>query len=169
MNKSIILSLAVILIAGSAFLAGRVPQAEAKDPSLLEFDAMVGLPPAFTGTQNPIREVNGGGLPWAIRSASGDLKASGKLEIDVRGLVFADGPDKGSNTVPSFRAIVSCLKSDGTTENVMTDPFPATVGRGPRGGGNAEIKARLSLPKPCIAPIIFVTSPTGAWFAVTGK
>ena len=29
----------------------------------------------------------------------------------------------------------------------------------------------MSLPKPCIAPIVFVTGPTGtdAWFAVTGS
>jgi len=28
----------------------------------------------------------------------------------------------------------------------------------------------VSLPRPCIAPIVFVTGPTGidAWFAVTG-
>jgi len=27
----------------------------------------------------------------------------------------------------------------------------------------------VGLPQPCIAPIVFVTSPTGAWFAATGK
>jgi hypothetical protein len=27
---------------------------------------------------------------------------------------------------------------------------------------------RLLLPEPRIAPIVFVTSPTSAWFAVTG-
>jgi hypothetical protein len=26
----------------------------------------------------------------------------------------------------------------------------------------------LELPSPCLAPIVFVTSPGGAWFAVTG-
>jgi hypothetical protein len=36
------------------------------------------------------------------------------------------------------------------------------------GGGNAEIEAQLTLPQPCIAPLIFVTSPGGAWFAATG-
>ena len=30
---------------------------------IIEFDTMVGLPQAFTGTQNPIRGINGGGLP----------------------------------------------------------------------------------------------------------
>jgi len=26
----------------------------------------------------------------------------------------------------------------------------------------------LELPQPCIAPIVFVTSPGGAWFSITG-
>jgi hypothetical protein len=26
----------------------------------------------------------------------------------------------------------------------------------------------VDLPSPCIAPIVFVTSPNGAWFAATG-
>lgn len=129
---------------------------------------MVGLPQAFTGTSNPIPGINGGGLPWAIGCAHGELKQSGKLELKVTGLVFAAGPNVDKNTIPRFRAIVSCLTSDGSTVNVMTDPFPATTGEASQGGGKVKIEASLSLPKPCIAPIIFVTSPTGAWFAVTG-
>lgn len=49
----------------------------------------------------------------------------------------------------------------------MTDAFPATQGFASEGGGNAKIEADLALPQPCLAPIIFVTSPGGAWFAVT--
>lgn len=169
MKKSILLILAVVLFASGLALAGQAPQAVAKEPKILEFDTMVGLPQAFTGTQNPIRGINGGGLPWAIGSASGELKASGKLEIKVRGLVFSAGPNTGANTVPSFRAIVSCLKGDGSVQNVMTDAFPATLGAASAGGGNADIEASLTLPQPCIAPIVFVTSPGGAWFAATGK
>jgi hypothetical protein len=57
---------------------------------------MVGLPQAFTGTSNPIRGINRGGLPWAIGSAHGELKQSGKLELKVTGLVFAAGPNVGN-------------------------------------------------------------------------
>ena len=35
------------------------------------------------------------------------------------------------------------------------------------GGGNASIEAHANLPHPCIAPIVFVASPGGAWFAAT--
>jgi hypothetical protein len=34
--------------------------------------------------------------------------------------------------------------------------------------GNAKVEAQLTLPQPCIAPIVFVTSAGGAWFAATG-
>jgi hypothetical protein len=169
MKKSVLFALAALLTVGGLFLGGRYAPATAEVPKVLEFDTMVGLPPAFTGSQNPIRGINGGGLPWAISAATGELKTDGKLEIDVVGLVFAAGPNVGRNTVPNFRAIVSCLKSDGTVENVMTGLFPATLGPAAEGGGNASIEADLELPSPCIAPIIFVTSPTGAWFAATGN
>jgi hypothetical protein len=153
---SLVLALSLI---SSAFA---IPAA-AKDQTILEFDSMVGLPQAFTGNQNPIRGINGGGLPWNIGPSSGELKANGKLEISVRGLVFAAGPNTGKNTVPSFRAIVSCLTADGGVQNVTSDPFPADS------AGNANIETSLALPEPCIAPLIFVTSPGGAWFATVGK
>jgi hypothetical protein len=49
------------------------------------------------------------------------------------------------------------------TANVETGLVPATT------TGNAEIEATVNLPSPCFAPIVFVTSPTGSWFAVTGR
>jgi hypothetical protein len=169
MRKIIFVLLAAVVILGSMLFSGRFSPATAKEPKILEFDTMVGLPQAFTGTQNPIRGINGGGLPWTIGSAHGELKTSGKLEIDVQGLVFAAGPNVGKNTISNFRAIVSCLKSDGSVENVVSNLFPATLGAAVDGGGNAKIETTLTLPQPCIAPIIFVTSPTGAWFATTGN
>lgn len=169
MKQRTLLTLVIALTLSMVFLGGLYSPAAARDPKILEFGSMVGLPQAFTGSQNPIRGINGGGLPWAIGSADGELKSNGKLEISVQGLVFAAGPNTGRNTVPNFRATVSCLTSDAGVVNVTTDLFPATLGFASEGGGNAKIEANLSLPQPCIAPIIFVTSPSGAWFAATGK
>jgi hypothetical protein len=167
MKKYGVIALAAMLVLSAALLAGG--RATAKEPKILEFDSLVGVPQALTGTQNPIRGINGGGLPWMIGPSYGELKANGKLEITVNDLVFAAGPNVGKNTVASFRAIVSCLRSDGTVENVMTAPFPATVATATDPGGDAYIEAKLVLPQPCIAPLVFVTSPGGAWFATTGK
>ncbi len=167
MKKYAVIMTAILIVFSSLFLGGQT--ATAKDAKILSFDTMVGNTQAFTGAQNPIRGIDGGGIPWVLRSAQGDLSTSGRLEIKVRGLVLATGIYAGMNPVSSFRAIVSCLTADGSVQNVMTGTFPATTGPASQGGGNAKIDARLSLPHPCIAPIIFITSPTGAWFASTGN
>ena len=165
MKKNKLINLMLVLAMTAFFFAGSVSTASAKEPKILEFDTMTGLPATLTGTQASasFRGVNAGGLPWALTSAHGELKASGKLEIEVTGLVFSAGSNTGKNTIPFFRAIVSCVTSDGSVQNVMTDPFPASI------EGNAEIEAMVNLPQPCFAPIVFVTSPGGAWFAVTGN
>jgi hypothetical protein len=167
MKKLFLVTLSMILL--SAFFAGSASPAIAKEPKILEFDTMVGIPAGLTGAQSvaPLRGINGGGIPWALTSAHGELTTSGHLEIEVQGLVLAT---TGSNPVASFRGRVSCVKSDGSFENnILTDLFPATTGLASEGGGNAKIEADVILPQPCIAPIIFVTNPGGAWFAATGN
>ncbi len=174
MKKSIFLLVAAILVFSSLFLGGQIPQAAAKDAKILEFDTMVGVPRPYTaGNGNAIRGVDGGGLPWVIGPTHGELKLNGKIEIKVNGLVFdpndpvviARGLAR-KNTVPAFKAIVSCLSKDAagnaTVVNLSTKTFPADA------AGNAQIEDTLSLPQPCIAPIVFVTNPNGAWFAATG-
>ncbi len=69
MKKSIMIVVSMLIILGGLFLTRPKAPAAAKDPKILEFDTMVGLPPAFTGAQNPIRGINGGGLPWTLTSA----------------------------------------------------------------------------------------------------
>ena len=150
---------------GAALLAAPFVAADAKQPhsaKILEFDTMVGLPSALTGTQGPIRGLNGGGLPWTVRAAQGELSSSGHLEVSVESLVLAAGTNAGSNPIAAFRAVVSCLAADGSVVNVATGPFAAST------AGDADIEADLVLPQPCLAPIVFVTSPTQAWFAITG-
>ncbi len=160
----------VLMLVSAFFFGGSVSSAAAKGPKILQFDTMVGIPATLTGTQSqvPLRGINGGGLPWMLSDASGQLRADGHLEIEVQGLVLAAGPNAGKNPIASFRGLVSCVNPDGTFTNILTDPFPATTGFAADGGGDATIEADLTLPQPCIAPIIFVTSPTGAWFAATG-
>jgi hypothetical protein len=65
-------------------------------------------------------------------------------------------------------AIVSCqtigAAGTATITNVSTGQFPAST------AGNADINARVTLPQPCIAPIVFVFgAPNVGWFAATGS
>ena len=169
MKKTFLVTLSAILLLSTLF-AGSVSTATAKGPKILKIDAMVGVPAVLTGAQSqiPLRGINGGGIAWTIGEASGQLRANGHLEITVQGLVLAAGANAGSNPSAVFRAIVSCVRSDGSFVNILTDAFPATTGPASAGGGNATIVTDVVLPQPCIAPIIFVTSNTGSWFAATG-
>ena len=169
MKRFLSISLSAFLLL-STFFIGSATSAGAKGPKILKFDTMVGVPAGLTGTQSqiPLRGISGGGIPWAVADASGELRANGHLEISVQGLVLAAGANAGTNPVGVFRGLVSCLNSDGTVTNVPTGPFTATTGPASAGGGNAEIEADVALPQPCIAPIIFVTNNNGDWFAATG-
>lgn len=140
--------------------------------------ALRGVPRPYTGATNAIRGVPGGGLPWVLSGGKATLAADGSLEVEVEGLVF-DPADAaviargigGTNTVAQAKAIVSCLTvQDGAaaTVNVSSGLVPFTTGAADAGGGNATIEEKLALPSPCLAPIVFVTSPGGAWFAIAG-
>jgi hypothetical protein len=143
---------------------------------LFKFEKLVGVPRPYTGAANAIRGVAGGGLPWAIGAGEWKLGDGGEAKIEVASLVL-DPNDPvvisrglaGNNPSAAFGATLRCLSvnADGAavTVNLPTPTAPATTGVG---GGDAEIKGMLQLPSPCIAPIVFVTSPTGSWFAASG-
>lgn len=167
MKKYFIGMLALMLVLSTFFAAS---SATAKESKILEFSAMVGVPRPYTGATNAIRGVSGGGRPWAIKFAEGELKANGELEIKVRGLVIDPNEPvttAGTNPSATFKVVVSCLSKDANglavTSNVATEEFPADA------AGNAEFETSVTLPSPCIAPIIFVTNPNGSWFAATGN
>jgi hypothetical protein len=157
---------------GIALAIGVFAQSTAADSEgddVLRFDVMTPVTEPFTGTANPIRGVSGGGLPWEIDEGEGRLRSDGRLKVKVEGLVLArrdpvPANRQGTNPIPQFRAIVSCLTTANPTTpvNVMTDPVPASP------TGDARIRATVDLPEPCIAPIVFVTAAAGQWFAVTG-
>ena len=138
---------------------------------IVSFEKMYGVDGPFVGGTQ-IRDVLGDELPWVVKSAKGFLTTHGWLDIKVKGLVFSNDdvvpPDKrGTNDEKEFRGMVSCLSetADGkvTTVNVTTSGFPATT------TGNSHIRAKIALPKSCVAPIIFVMAGSeDKWFSVTG-
>jgi hypothetical protein len=162
-----------VLLALVLFAAIGVAVAKSSPKILLGFDTMYGVEGPLLGEANAIRGVVGDELPWEIEHfIKGRLDTTGKLTINVRGLVFADDPAVppdlvGKNDELEFRGLVSCLTEDPqgaiVTANVVTDGFPATV------LGDSLIRQTLELPNPCIAPIIFVMAGSeDKWFAVTG-
>jgi hypothetical protein len=140
--------------------------------TILDFHAMAPVTGAFVGTTNPIRNVPGGGAPWSLVHADGTLRSDGSLSINVFGLVLANDPSvpanmRNVNPQSSFVGIVSCqsVSSSGApmVVNVTTPPAPATP------AGISQITATVQLPTPCLAPVVFVGSTAGNWFAVSGR
>ena len=161
---AVLVTLTLLSVLGAA-IAGGVGARSARSARILAFDVMTPVVSPYTGSSIPLRGINGGGVAWAIESGSGFLTTGGSLKVEVEGLVVAS---TGSNPVANLKAIVSCQTVDGLVTNVSTGLFPATTGLASAGGGNADIEAQLTLPSPCIAPIVFVTSGGGSWFATTG-
>jgi hypothetical protein len=168
----ILLALAGVLVALTAVGAGaasdrdrdRDDRSSARG-DVLEFDVMIGNSAPFIGAANPIRGLNAGGAPWTLDSAKGELRANGRLDIKVEGLVVAP---TGVNPVEAFRGVVNVLTPEApiTGVNLVTPAAPATE------DGDARIRANLDLPERAFAPIVFVTHGAipepGVWFATTG-
>jgi hypothetical protein len=143
------------------------------DPAVvLRFDRMTPVNGPHVGPANPVRGIQGGSLPWTLTTGTGSLDRDGHLLVHVRGLVLAHEPSvpaamRGTNPFPAFRAIVSCQSTGSgdtlSTTDIATGDFQANA------AGDLEINARVSLPWPCIAPMVFITGPSGVtgWLAAT--
>jgi hypothetical protein len=164
LNKLFSIAVGLILLGVAYPLLTHAQSDEAEGVPILAFKTMVPVTGPYVGMSNPIRTVPGGGLAWKIENGSGELMVSGRLRVRTRGLVLVN---TGTNPVPMFRAIVSCQSIDSKGEadvvNISTDAFQADA------DGNSQADTKVELPNPCVAPIVFVTSPGGAWFAATGS
>jgi hypothetical protein len=171
MRRWLTVVLAAILAIGVIAVAADASSRGSSGGTMLEFRTMAPVTGPFVGSANPIRGIDGGGLPWQIARARGELRVNGDLEVEVEGLVLLDGDPvppalQGTNPAPNFQAVVSCLtivNGAMTTANVASGPFPAS------GAGDSEIETTVSLPSPCIAPIVFVGPSPTVWFAATGS
>ena len=100
-----------------------------------------------------------GGIDWVInKKGKAKVSRDGRVRVRIHGLVFAEGPNVGKNTVPQLAATVYCGGAAvGTTKPVA---FSAT--------GDAFIDETLATapPSPCLAPAVLI-NPAPAGTAVT--
>jgi len=98
-----------------------------------------------------------GGADWVIGHSKATLRHGGRLDVRVDDLVLTS---TGANPVTQVAASVVCNGMVVATTAVV--PFSAT--------GDAKIKANVTLPKRCIAPVVLL-NPRGnaaVYIAVTG-
>jgi hypothetical protein len=170
MRKTLVLLLGLAVLAALAVPALGLGGGDGR--KVLDGNVLAPVVEPYTGAANAVRGVPGGGLPWQLESGNVDLRADGRLHVEIQGLLLAQRapvPPALQGTIPftQLKATVSCLTTpDGTTattSNVSTEPFDVSP------SGDGELDTSVALPSPCFAPIVFVTAPTGAWFASDGR
>ncbi len=120
--------------------------------------SLTGIPNSPSLLGQPFMGAIGGGLPWMLEGGRASLSAGGRLELEVEGLVLVK---TGGNPIPTGRALVAC----GGTVVAMSPSVPFST------TGDAHVEARVTLPSPCLAPVVFFAGDTAGgprWFAVTG-
>lgn len=98
-----------------------------------------------------------GGADWVIDEGEVRLRHDGRLDVRVEGLVLTS---TGANPVTQVAASVACNGAVVATTPVV--PFSTT--------GDARIRATVTLPQRCIAPVVLL-SPRGnaaVYIGVTG-
>ena len=153
-----------LLVAGLSALSllalGSATVLAHEDHGLLRFSSMTPVTGSAVGAVND-RGLTGGGKAWAITSGSGAVSRYGHVMVSITGLVI---PAFGNvNPVPMFKAIVSCVTQHHAIANVSTGLFAASP------AGDSTINTSVTLPRHCGHPIVFVTSPSGAWFAMSNR
>ncbi len=125
------------------------------------FAPVVGSNPGIT-----IAGVASGGAPWVVRHGTAVLTDGGRLRVDVRGLVL---PSAGNTAGPVTQVAASVVCGDAVAATSGVANLTTT--------GDAEIRAKLTLPSPCLGAVVLVrvagvngtvlAAPT-AWIAATG-
>jgi hypothetical protein len=119
-------------------------------------------------TDPKFHNVAAGGLPWQLDRGSVRIKRDGELDLQVRGLVIPASAAPQFNGTPGPVTTVSaslfCGADSVTTQAATTAAVPISR------TGDARIRAPLTLPASCLAPIVLVNPNglAGAYIAVTG-
>ena len=128
------------------------------------------LAPSLPSPTDPsIHGVAPGGAPWGLSEGSVRLRDDGRVEIRIDGLVL---PTVGTGTTPGpvsgVAASLFCGADSNTTPAATTAVVPLSS------DGDAVIRATITLPSTCLAPIVLVNPVIGAtlntsvYIAVTG-
>ena len=88
------------LVLGVALIAQASAVGSSGGETVLKFNTMVGVDGPFRGATNAIRGVPGAGAAWRVDSVDGKLKAGGRLDIDVEGLVLVSSWAEPLSFVP---------------------------------------------------------------------
>ena len=160
-----------LLIALSFSLA---PLGVTADDSLVRFDGGIGVDPVSgiasnAPAPNVVRGVPPGGFPWVVKRLRADVKADGRVHVDVRGLLLAGGNVIGTNGGQRVMAMLFCgAPGAGGSLGDATAHGSDPAGVPLAANGDVEIDDVLTPvpPSPCDSPALLIVTPgTHHWFA----
>jgi hypothetical protein len=144
------------------------------DDSLVRFDGGIGVDPVAgiasnAPAPNVVRGIPPGGFPWVIKRLRADVKADGRVHVDVRGLILAGGNVIGTNGGQRVLAMLFCGApgaggSLGNATAHSSDPAGVPLAA----NGDVEIDDVLTPTPagPCDSPVLLIATPgTHHWFA----
>jgi hypothetical protein len=151
-----------------------VPFVVMADDSLVRFDGGIGVDPVAgiasnAPAPNVVRGIPPGGFPWVIKRLRADVKADGRLHVDVRGLLLSGGNVIGTNGGQRVLAMLFCGTpgaggSLGSATAHSSDPAGVPLAA----NGDVEIDDVLTPtpPSSCDSPALLIVTPgTHHWFA----
>src|SRR5215203_2945406 len=144
MARSIRFAVAAALVATLVLGTGAVSAANHGRHKILDVP-LVGLP----APRVIVAGVTGAGHAWAIEHGNAKLFSDGRLLIDVEGLVLTP---EGTNPVGTGKGVVSCNGGATPEDIVSSQTVPLSIP-----DGDAHINEWLTLPSPCLDPVIFFT------------
>lgn len=98
--------------------------------------------------------VPSGGVPWKVAHSEVEVKSSGKIEVEAKGLLIASGP--AVDTVGPITMVgASLVCGDVDVADTVSVPLSSS--------GDFKIRDTITVPSPCIAPAVLVrvTATTG--------
>jgi hypothetical protein len=144
------------------------------DDSLVRFDGGIGVDPVSgivsnAPAPNVVRGIPPGGFPWVIKRLRAEVKADGRIRVDVRGLLLAGGNVIGTNGGQKVLAMLFCGTpgaggSLGSATAHSSDPAGVPL----EANGDVVIDDVLTPtpPGPCDSPALLIATPgTHHWFA----
>ncbi len=149
-------TLSIVLLCGFAHVSGAA-----------DFEAPL---TACLSNGTAIGGVNSCGKIWKLKSGKAELKAGGKLEVEVKGLVLNDASVGQYNGTPDgVDAVAAAVICHGPGGAAVAAEAPAvTLSQ----KGDAKIKVTLSLPNGCLGPVVILREryegKIGGWLASTG-
>jgi hypothetical protein len=135
--------------------------------------SVIGSVPGLT-----IGGILSGGAPWVVREGEASVSSSGRINVEVQGLLIgAGGPVNLVGTTGPVTMVGATLVCGGSGGSPVPVPGASVTPSPLSSTGNAEIQQVVTLPPACQGPVVLVRifnasaplgSQLGAFIAVTG-